>query len=61
MPRAAQLRAETFPLTHFLRIARGIILRGAGLGDVSRELWPLLLFFGAALGLSVARFRKRLD
>ncbi len=61
MPRAAQLLAEIFPLTHFLRIVRGIILRGATLGDVTADVWPLGLFFALALGLAIARFRKRLD
>ena len=53
--------AELFPLTHFLRIIRGIVLRGASLGDVSGELWPLALFFAATLSLALLRFRKRLD
>jgi ABC-2 type transport system permease protein len=61
MPRAAQWLAEIFPLTHFLRIVRGIVLRGATLGDVAGELWPLALFFGVTLGLAALRFRKRLD
>jgi ABC-2 type transport system permease protein len=61
MPRPAQWLAEIFPLTHFVRIIRGILLRAAGLGDVSPDLWPLLVFFTATMGLSVLRFRKRLD
>jgi ABC-2 type transport system permease protein len=61
MPRPAQWLAEIFPLTHFLRIVRGIVLRGASLGDVAGELWPLALFFAVALGLAALRFRKRLD
>jgi ABC-2 type transport system permease protein len=61
MPRPAQWLAEIFPLTHFLRIVRGIVLRGATLPDVSRELWPLALFATATLALALLRFRKRLD
>jgi ABC-2 type transport system permease protein len=61
MPRPAQLLAEIFPLTHFVRIIRGILLRGAGVGDVFPDVWPLLVFFTLSLGLSVLRFRKRLD
>ena len=53
--------AEIFPLTHFLRIVRGIVLRGATLSDVAGELWPLALFFGVTLTLAALRFRKRLD
>jgi ABC-2 type transport system permease protein len=61
MPRPAQYIAEIFPLTHFVRIVRGILLRGASLGEISRELWPLLAFFLVTMALSVLRFRKRLD
>jgi ABC-2 type transport system permease protein len=61
MPRPARWLAEIFPLTHFVRVIRGVMLRGADLGDVLPELWPLLLFFLATMTLSVARFRKRLD
>jgi ABC-2 type transport system permease protein len=61
MPRPAQLLAEIFPLTHFVRVLRGILLRGASLGEVAPELWPLGLFFAVTMALSVARFRKRLD
>ncbi len=61
MPRAAQLLAEIFPLTHFLRIVRGIILRGATLGDVQPEIWPLGVIFLVAMSLALARFHKRLD
>jgi len=61
MPRPAQWLAEIFPLTHFLRIVRGIVLRGATLADVTPELWPLGLFFAITLALAALRFRKRLD
>ncbi len=61
MPRAAQWLAQIFPLTHFLRIVRGIILRGAELGQLTPELWPLALFFTVAMSLAMLRFRKRLD
>lgn len=61
MPRPARWLAEAFPLTHFVRIIRGIMLRGADLPDVSRDVWPLLLFFGLTMALAIVRFRKRLD
>jgi ABC-2 type transport system permease protein len=61
MPRAAQWFAELFPLTHFLRIVRGIILRGAELAELGQEIWPLLVFFVVMLSVAVLRFRKRLD
>jgi ABC-2 type transport system permease protein len=61
MPRAAQLLAELLPLTHFVRMVRGIVLRGASLGDVSRDVWPLAAFFGLTLVAAMVRFRKRID
>ncbi|MEE4361700.1 MAG: ABC transporter permease [Pseudomonadales bacterium] len=61
MPRAAQLLAEVFPLTHFLRIVRGIILRDAELAVLGADLWPLAVFFVVGLVLATLRFRKRLD
>ena len=61
MPRAAQVLAEFLPLTHFVRMVRGIILRGADLAEVSHEIWPLLAFFGITLAAAIMRFQKRLD
>ncbi len=61
MPRPARALAEVLPLTHFVRIIRGIMLRGGDLPDVRQELWPLAVFFVLTLILAVARFRKRLD
>ena len=61
MPRPARLFAEILPLTHFVRLVRALILRGASLGDVSGELWPLAAFFVVTVSIAIARFRKRLD
>ena len=61
MPRAVQFLAEAFPLTHFIRINRGVMLRGAAFEEVWPDVWPLMLFFVITLSLSVLRFRKRLD
>jgi ABC-2 type transport system permease protein len=61
MPRPARAIAEVFPLTHFVRLVRGLILRGAQLGDLRGELWPLVAFFAVTVTIAVARFRKRLD
>jgi ABC-2 type transport system permease protein len=61
MPRWAQWIGEVIPLTHFLRIARGIVLRGAGLVEVWPDVWPLLVFSVVTIGAATARFRKRLD
>jgi ABC-2 type transport system permease protein len=61
MPRPAQLIAEVLPLTHFVRMVRGIMLRGAELGELWPEVQALLLFFGIVMTLAVLRFHKRLD
>jgi ABC-2 type transport system permease protein len=61
MPLAARWLSEAFPLTHFVRIIRGIMLRGATFPEVGRDLWPLGLFFLATMTLATIRFRKRLD
>jgi ABC-2 type transport system permease protein len=61
MPRPAQIFSELLPLTHFVRLVRGLILRGATLGEVGGELWPLAAFFVVTVSIAIARFRKRLD
>lgn len=60
MPRPAQWLAQIFPLTHMLRLVRGILLRGAGIGELLPSLWPLGLFFLVTATLAITRFRKRL-
>lgn len=61
MPKPAQWLAETFPLTHFIRLVRGIMLRSAGIDDLWREFVALLLIATLLLTVAVKRFRKRLD
>ena len=61
MPRWAQMVGELFPLTHFLRIVRGILLKGNGLPEVSRELWPIALFAAIMLAVGIKRYRQTLD
>ncbi|MGI9295359.1 MAG: ABC transporter permease [Pseudomonadales bacterium] len=61
MPVFAQWLAETFPLTHFLRIVRGIVLKDAELAMLSADLWPLAVFFLFGMVLATLRFRKKLD
>ncbi len=61
MPWPFQWLAEVLPLTHFLRIARGVLLRGATLGELWPDVWPLLLVFTVLMSLAILRFRKRLD
>ncbi len=61
MPVWAQRIGEVFPLTHFLRIVRGILLKGNGLDEVVRELWQIALFATVALIIGVKRYRQTLD
>ena len=61
MPGPARMIAEVLPLTHFVRLIRGIVLRGAELGELLGELQALAVFTAVTLTLAVLRFRKRLD
>lgn len=61
MPRFAQLIAELLPLTHFNRLIRGIVLRGADISSMSNEVLALAAFLLVSLTLAIARFSKRLD
>jgi ABC-2 type transport system permease protein len=61
MPVVAQEIAEVLPLTHFVRLIRGIVLRGAELGELVPEIRALIIFFVVSLTLAILRFRKRLD
>lgn len=60
MPRPAQFISQGLPLTHFLRIVRGITLKGATFADVSQELVWLSGIFGALVLLTSLRFTKKL-
>ena len=61
MPRWAQYIGEVLPLTHFLRIVRGILLKGNGAAEILPELWPILLFAAVVLTLGIKRYRQTLD
>ncbi|WGL16232.1 ABC transporter permease [Microbulbifer bruguierae] len=61
MPKAAQWLAELLPLTHFLRLIRGVMLRGAGVFELWPDLLALIAFISLMMSLTILRFRKRLD
>jgi ABC-2 type transport system permease protein len=61
MPVWAQAVGEMLPLTHFLRIVRGILLKGNGLAEIGPDLWPIGLFMLAAGVLALTRYRSTLD
>lgn len=61
MPGWAQHIGELLPLTHFIRLIRGIMLKGNSVIEMWPHLWPLLLFLCTMLFVGVLRFRKTLD
>jgi ABC-2 type transport system permease protein len=61
MPVWAQNISEILPLTHFLRIVRGILLKGNGLSETLPELWPIALFAVVVLAIGAKRYRQTLD
>ncbi len=61
MPRPAQIIAEILPMTHFMRLIRGVVLRGATLPELSFEVFVLVGFIVVAMALAILRFNKRLD
>lgn len=61
MPSWAQAVGEVLPLTHFLRIVRGVLLKGNGLAETWPELWPLLAFLAVVSTVALKRYRQTLD
>lgn len=61
MPKPAQYIAELLPLTHFVRLIRGVVLRGADVFHLVTDIGALFLFAAVMLTIAVKRFHKRLD
>lgn len=61
MPGWAQALGELLPLTHFLRLVRGIMLKGYGVVESWPNVWPLWLFTAIVLAIGLKRFRQTLD
>lgn len=61
MPRWAQWIGDLLPLTYFLRITRGILLKGNDLSSTWPNVWPLLIFMVVVLAIGVFRYRQTLD
>lgn len=61
MPPWAQAIGEILPLTHFLRLVRGILLKGNGIEEVIHQLWQIALFGVVVLTIAVFRYRRTLD
>ncbi|MDF2900098.1 MAG: ABC-type multidrug transport system, permease component, partial [Phenylobacterium sp.] len=61
MPAWAQALGEVVPVTHFLRVVRGALLKGQGVEDMWRELLALVAFVCVVTALAMARYRRTLD
>ena len=61
MPIWAQYVGEVLPLTHFLRIVRGIMLKGASIEFVLADFWAMLIFLLVAGAIALKRYKQTLD
>lgn len=61
MPEWAQYIGEILPLTHFVRIVRGILLKGNGFFEIWPDVWPIVMFAIVAILIGIVRFRRTLD
>jgi ABC-2 type transport system permease protein len=61
MPGWAQDIGEVLPLTHYLRVVRGILLKGNGFAEIAPDLWPIALFLVVMLAIGIKRYRQTLD
>ena len=61
MPDWAQVIGNALPLTHFLILVRGILLKGNSLPLLWAHIWPLLVFMAVVLSIGLKTFRRTLD
>lgn len=61
MPDWAQTLGSVLPLTHYLRLVRGVLLKGNSWLDASLNLWPIALFWLVVIFIGVKRYRATLD
>ena len=61
MPEWAQVIGQALPLTHFLRVLRGILLKGNGFPDVWPDIWPILAFGLLVMAFGSLRYRRKMD
>jgi len=61
MPGWAQVIGEVLPLTHFLRVVRGVLLKGNDLATVAPEMWPIAAFMLGVILIGLRAFRSTLD
>ena len=61
MPEWAQWIGNLLPLTHFLVLVRGILLKGVGMGELWPAVWPIAAFMVVVTGIGLAFYRRTLD
>jgi ABC-2 type transport system permease protein len=61
MPDWAQVLGEALPLTHFLRIVRGIMLKGSEAHEIAAHVWPLALILLVVSAAALKRYQRTLD
>jgi len=61
MPGWAQAIGEVLPATHFMRLVRGILLKGNGWADLWPNIWPLMAFTVVVMAFALIFYRKTLD
>jgi ABC-2 type transport system permease protein len=61
MPRWAQFVGEVLPTTYFLRLVRGILLKGNGWPELWTNIWPMLVFTGVVMTVALTTYRRTLD
>lgn len=61
MPHWAQVLGEALPLTHFLRVVRGILLKGSGVAEVAPHVWPLAVILLVVSMVALKRYQRTLD
>jgi len=61
MPIWAQILGKIFPLTHFLRLVNGVMIKGSGLLEIIPFLWPLVLIMFGVITITTITYKQTLD
>ena len=61
MPGWAQVIGTAIPLTHYLRVVRGVMLKGGGFAEVANNTWPIAVFLLVVGTIALIRYRRTLD